>query len=206
MRGSVRNRRRPWRALSVIQILAVAVAIRVGNATGNTVLKGAGEHRMLAFVNLGTGVANLVLSIAADPSARPCRCRVRDADPDRVLGDLHPLSRGLPPGRPPGARRAAHSVLPAVWPAFVVGIVARRTRLISSGTLLAVVLQAVGGGVLYLRALLSVAIGRRDRALYTAEVVELVRTSAARVRRRHRVESGDTECEESFWRAGGARG
>ena len=50
-------------AVPIIQILAMAVAIRVGNATGNTVLKGAGEHRMLAFVNLGTGVANMVLSI-----------------------------------------------------------------------------------------------------------------------------------------------
>ena len=47
----------------VLQILSLAVAIRVGNATGTTILKGAGQHRMLAFVNLGTGVANLVLSI-----------------------------------------------------------------------------------------------------------------------------------------------
>src|SRR4029077_13479084 len=45
----------------VLQILSLAVAIRVGNATGTTILKGAGQHRMLAFVNLGTGVANLVL-------------------------------------------------------------------------------------------------------------------------------------------------
>jgi hypothetical protein len=48
------------------------------------------------------------------------------------------------------------------------------TRNISSGTRLAVVLQAAAGSVLYLALFFAVAIGRHDRALYTSKALELV--------------------------------
>ncbi len=111
-------------AVPIIQILAVAVAIRVGNATGTTLLKGAGEHRMLALVNLGTGLVNVVLSIALDRAVRPGRRRRRHADPDRASARFHPLPGRLPP------RRACRSAAPfrirrfrPLWPALVVGVV-----------------------------------------------------------------------------------
>jgi O-antigen/teichoic acid export membrane protein len=162
-------------AVPVIQILAVAVAIRVGNATGNTVLKGAGSHRMLAYVNLATGIVNIALSVAL----------VRDFGLVGVaVGTLVPIALsaafilypaacrrvGLPIGR-----AVADSVVPAVWPALVViaiGMAASRT--LPTGTLLAVVLQAVAGGALYLVLFFAVAIGRHDRALYTEKALELL--------------------------------
>lgn len=161
-------------AIPVIQILAVAVAIRVGNATGTTVLKGAGEHRMLAFVNLGTGLANVVLSVllitrfglvgVAVGTLIPIACTaVFILFPASCRRVGLPLSHAL-----------THAVLPALWPAVVVGGALAGTRLISSGTLLAVVLQALGGGVLYLALFYTVAIGRRDRAFYTAKAMELM--------------------------------
>jgi O-antigen/teichoic acid export membrane protein len=161
-------------AIPVIQILAIAVAIRVGNATGNTVLKGAGEHRMLAFVNLGTGVANLVLSVLLIKSYGLVGVAVGTLIPIAFTAFfiLYPASCrrvGLPIGE-----ALAHSVLPAVWPALVVGLALAGTRLISSGTLLAVVLQALGGGVLYLALFYGVAIGKRDRALYSGKAMELM--------------------------------
>jgi hypothetical protein len=76
---------------------------------------------------------------------------------------------GLPVGQ-----AVTHSILPALWPAVVVGLVLALTRHISSGTLLAVVLQAVGGGVLYLTLFFVIAIGRRDRALYTTKAMEVL--------------------------------
>jgi zinc transporter ZupT len=75
---------------------------------------------------------------------------------------------GLPIGR-----ALMHSVLPALWPAFVVGAGLALTRHISSGTLLAVVLQAAAGGMLYL-ALVAVAIGQHDRTLYVSKAMELI--------------------------------
>jgi O-antigen/teichoic acid export membrane protein len=161
-------------AVPVLQILAIAVAIRVGNATGNTVLKGAGEHRMLAFVNLGTGLANMVLSVLLARRFGLVGVAVGTLIPIAFTAFfiLYPASCrrvGLPL-----MQVVTHSILPAVWPAFVVGVVLAGTRLISSGTLLAVVLQAILGGILYLVLFYSVAIGRRDRALYTAKMMELM--------------------------------
>jgi O-antigen/teichoic acid export membrane protein len=161
-------------AAPVIQILALAVAIRVGNATGTTVLKGAGQHRMLAFVNLGTGAVNLSLSIAL---IKPFGLV------GVAYGTLIPIAASSMFVLYPAACRrvglsvgyaVTHSVLPAVWPAVVVGIGLLMTRHISSGTLLAVVLQAIAGGVLYLALFFAIAIGRRDRALYTSKALELI--------------------------------
>src|SRR6185295_6837768 len=50
-------------SIVVAQILLVVVAIRVGNASATTVLKGAGLHRLLAFSNAGAALANVVLSL-----------------------------------------------------------------------------------------------------------------------------------------------
>jgi O-antigen/teichoic acid export membrane protein len=161
-------------SVPVIQILAVAVAIRVGNATGNTVLKGAGEHRMLAFVNLATGLANLAMSVALIHRYGLIGVAVGTLIPIAFTAFfiLYPASCrrvGLPV-----TVALREAVLPAVWPAFVVGLALAGTRLISSGTLLAVVLQAAGGGLLYLALFYTVAVGRRDRALYASKAMELI--------------------------------
>lgn len=160
-------------AIPVIQILAFAVVIRVGNATGNTLLKGAGQHRLVAWVNLATGAVNVVLSI---------QLIKRFGLPGVAVGTLIPIAAAsffvLFPAACrrvgiPVARAVAVSVLPALWPAALVSAGLFATRLISSGTLLAVVLQAAAGGVLYL-ALFVVALGRHNRAAYTAKVKELL--------------------------------
>ena len=57
-----------------------------------------------------------------------------------------------------------------MWPALVVAPLLVLTRHISSGTLLAVVLQAALGGLVYLALFFTVAIGKRDRADYIAKV------------------------------------
>jgi peptidoglycan biosynthesis protein MviN/MurJ (putative lipid II flippase) len=129
---------------------------------------------MLAFVNLGTGVVNLALSVVL---IKPFGL------PGVAWGTLLPIAVSSAFVLYPAACRRAglsvgyafmHSVLPAVWPAALVGLLLLLTRSISTGTLLAVVLQAAAGGVLYLALFFAIAIGRRDRALYTAKALELV--------------------------------
>ena len=161
-------------AVPVLQILAVAVAIRVGNATSTTLLKGANCHRMLAWVNLGTGVVNLWLSIALIKPLGLTGVAIGTLVPIAfsAVFILFPASVrrvGLPMGY-----AVMHSVLPAIWPAAVVGAGLALTRLISSGTLLAVVVQAGAASVIYLALFFAIAIGRRDRALYTAKALELL--------------------------------
>jgi O-antigen/teichoic acid export membrane protein len=50
-------------AVPVLQILMLVVAIRVGNSSATTVLKGAGRHRFLALTNLSMALANVALSV-----------------------------------------------------------------------------------------------------------------------------------------------
>ena len=161
--------------IPVLQILAVAVAFRVGNATGNTLLKGAGEHRLVAWVNLGTGLVNAVLSILLIG---------RFGLVGVAWGTLVPIAAAAVFILYPAAcrrvgipvwRAVVESIFPAVWPAFIVSGLLAITRDISSGTLLAVALQAAAGGVLYLALFFTVAIRKQDRAYYIAKATQLTR-------------------------------
>jgi O-antigen/teichoic acid export membrane protein len=159
---------------TVIQILAFAVALRVGNATGTTILKGSGQVRYLAMVNIATGLVNLALSAAL----------IRRFGLIGVAaGTLAPIAFSsifilfpaacrrveLPIGH--AFRRA---VWPAVWPAAVVMVLLAGTRLISAGTLLAVLIQSAGAALLYFALFFGVAIGRRDRDQYIAKLMQLL--------------------------------
>jgi O-antigen/teichoic acid export membrane protein len=167
-------------SVPVLQILVVVVAIRVGAGTAMTTLKGAGRHRMLACVNMVTGVANVALSIAL----------VRRWGLIGVaIGTLVPIAfSSLLILYPAACRRVglpittalARAVLPAVWPAVVVGITLGLMRGLSPATLLDVFVQIAFGGALYL-ALFIVAIGARDRAVYSTKALELLGRRAVAV-------------------------
>jgi len=161
--------------IPVIQILAIAVTIRVGNSTGTTLLKGAGEHRFVAWVNLGTGLVNAILSVLLIHSFGLTGV---------AWGTLIPIAASaffiLYPAacrrvRLPLSRAVAQSILPAIWPGLAVAGLLAFTRHISSGTLLAVAVQAVLGGLVYLALFFTVAIGKRDRADYLAKVTRVTR-------------------------------
>ena len=158
----------------VIQILAIAVALRVGNATGTTLLKGSGRVRYLAFVNIATGIVNLALSAAL---IRPFGLV------GVAAGTLAPIAFSsifiLFPAacrrvEVPVAEALRRAVWPAVWPAAVVVLLLVATRSISSGTLLAVLMQAGAVTVLYLALFVGLAIGRQDRAHYMAKLLQLL--------------------------------
>lgn len=161
-------------AVPVLQILCVAVVIRVGNASGNTILKGCRRHKFLAFANLMTGLVNVVFSVALVGRYGLTGVAVGTLIPIAVAAIfvLNPAACrrvGLPV-----RQMIRHSVFPAVWPAAVTGALLMLTRDISSGTLLAVLAQAGAAGVLYFALFIGVAIGRADRAFYTAKIKQLI--------------------------------
>ncbi len=161
-------------SVPVIQILAIAVALRVGNATGTTVLKGAGSVRYLAVVNIITGLVNLALSALL---IKPLGLT------GVALGTLIPIAGasifvlfpaacrrvGLPV-----VRVARDAVWPAIWPAVIVGVALAPLRQIASGTLLAVLIEATAAIAAYLALFFLVAVAPRDRAQYVAKVSELI--------------------------------
>ena len=160
--------------IPVLQILAVSVAIRVGDATGTTLLKGAGNHRMLAFVNLGTGVANVALSAlligpfgligVAYGTLIPIACAavfiLFPAACRRV--DL------------PVTQAALRAVFPAVWPAVVSGAGLWLVRGYVPANLLGIALWSLAGGLLYLALFVGIAIGRTDRAFYMQKARQIL--------------------------------
>jgi O-antigen/teichoic acid export membrane protein len=159
-------------SVPVLQLLALGVAIRIGNGTAMTLLKGAGQHRLLALVNLATAVANVALSVALVRVWGLVGVAVGTLVPVAIstFFVVFPTAcrrAGLPLGRV-----LVHSVLPAVWPAIVVAAVLALTRQVSTETLPGVMVQVAFGVLLYYT-LYVAAIGPRDRTLYTAKVFEL---------------------------------
>jgi O-antigen/teichoic acid export membrane protein len=164
----------------IIQILAFAVAIRVGNASGTTMLKGAGEHRRLAAINLATGVVNVALSVALIGRYGLIGVAIGTLIPiafsSIVL--LYPAACrlvGLP------LRRAVReAIFPALWPAFASAAVLTALPDISSGTVLAVVAHAAAAGLTYVLLFFGAAIGGEDRRMYLGHLQRVVRRTFRR--------------------------
>jgi len=159
-------------AAPVIQILAFAVALRVGTATSTTLLKGAGQVRYLAGVNLTIGLVNLALSaLLIGPFGLV----------GVAIGTLVPIAAGsmfvIFPAAcrrvdVPVAQALRQAVWPAVWPAVIVGFALFVSRHFTPAGLATVLVEAAAAALLYL-ALFVVALGPADRAHYAARLREL---------------------------------
>ncbi|HVL68570.1 MAG TPA: oligosaccharide flippase family protein [Vicinamibacterales bacterium] len=161
-------------AIPVLQVLAVAVAIRVGGATGTTILKGAGQHRMLAFVNLATGLVNVALSVLLITRYGLLGVAYGTLIPLAIstIAVLYPAACrrvGLPVAI--AVRRA---VLPALWPALPAAAVLFALRGYVPATLPGLFLEVGLASAVYLALFIGVAVGPTDRALYLAKARELL--------------------------------
>jgi len=166
-------------AVAVLQVLAAVVAIRVGTATANTVLKGAGKHRLLAVSNVLTAAGNLLLSLLL----------VRRLGLVGVAyGTLVPVaSTALLVLFPAACRRVGlgvgiafrAAVWPAAWPGLVVALGLAAVRHYVPPSLPLVALYAAAAGLVYLVLFLRWGLPAPDRRLYLSKAAHLL----ARVRR-----------------------
>ena len=161
-------------AVVIVQILAFSVSMRVGTATASVILKGAGQHKMLAWTNIMTGVVNVGLSTLL----------VRWYGlPGIAAGTLIPVALATTFIIFPAACRRvglpvrhllARAVWPAVWPALaVVGLLAMARTAIDQ-TLVSVAITGALGALAYVVLFFGVAIERRDRELYTSRALEIL--------------------------------
>ena len=165
-------------SVPVIYILAIAVAIRVGNSSATTVLKGAGHHRLLAGSNLLIAFINITLSLML----------VRRLGLIGVaLGTLIALATvSISVLFPAACRRVGlgirealkSAVWPALWPAFAMALFLTVTRKLINVNLPAVAVQAMAGGLIYLVLFLSLAISQDERKWYTAKLKQLLKRPA----------------------------
>jgi len=162
-------------SIVVAQILIVVVAIRVGNASATTVLKGAGEHRLVAFANLSAAIANVALSLLWIR---------RYGLVGQAFGTFVPVVfTSIVILWPAACRRVGigtaeafrYAVWPTIWPLAVMAIVVLPLRDALPARLFAVGLAGAVGSLVYLATFLAFAVKRDERQLYLAKVIELAR-------------------------------
>jgi O-antigen/teichoic acid export membrane protein len=162
-------------SVPVLQILSIAIMIRVGAGTATTLLKGGGMHRLMATVSIVTGIANVVVSVAL---VRPLGLR------GVALGTLIPVACSTWFFVYPAACRrvaipfrtfVAQAIWPALWPALALGA-AYYTLLPADlpRRLSVIAVESMVGGLLYLALFGVMAIGRRDREMYTSVAAHLL--------------------------------
>ena len=160
----------------VAQILIGVVAIRVGNATATTVLKGAGQHRLLAYTNAGAALTNVALSLMWIR---------RYGLVGQAMGTLVPVAlTSIFVLWPAACRRVGvnpisaflEAVWPTVWPIAVMALVIIPFRAAMPPGLFNVAIVAAGGGICYGVTFLALAVKSEERRTYIAKVMELVRS------------------------------
>lgn len=162
-------------AIPVAQILLLVVAIRVGNSSATTVLKGAGCHRFLAVTNVTIALANVALSLLL---IRPFGLI------GQAVGTLVPVAIGsifvLWPAacRRVGVGAASafrQAVWPALWPVAAMALVVVPLRDALPPRLYAVALAGAAGTLCYVATFLTFAVRQNERRIYLAKVTELAR-------------------------------
>jgi O-antigen/teichoic acid export membrane protein len=164
----------------VLQILSVIVMIRVGNATGMTLLKGAGSHRIVSAANITTAICNVALSIAL---VRPMGLM------GVALGTLVPVGiASVLVLFPLACRRVELSlaaavrrgVWPAVWPGLVMGVFILSTRSLVPATLLAVAAECAAAGVVYGATFVLFSLNAVERQFYLGKVFQMLHITRLR--------------------------
>ena len=113
----------------VLRLLSLVVIVRVGNATAATVLKGAGEHRLVAFTNIGAALVNLALGIALVRPLGLAGVAIAHAHPGRRRVHAGAVSRRLPPRAAVAvSARCARRSGRRLWPAAVMTAFVLATR------------------------------------------------------------------------------
>jgi O-antigen/teichoic acid export membrane protein len=158
----------------VLQLLTFTVMIRVGSGPAATVLKGAGQHRLVAFTYILTGIVNVSLSIAIVKRLELAGVAIGTLVPVTAssLFVLFPAGCrrvGLPVGR-----ALAQAVWPAAWPAAVMIAYVQLTRSLIAPTLVGVGLECAAAILVYTATFVLFGISPAERRFYIAKATELV--------------------------------
>jgi O-antigen/teichoic acid export membrane protein len=164
-------------SVPIAQILAGVIALRVGNATANTILKGAERHRLLAFTNLAIAVANVGLSLLWIRSHGLV---------GQALAMLLPVAAASVFVLWPAACRRVEigvgeafrlAVWPALWPAIPMVLLVVALRAALPAGIPGVVFTGTAGLLCYGATFLLFAVKGEERTTYLAQARHLARRS-----------------------------
>ena len=156
----------------VVQLLTLSVIARVGGATAGTVLKGAGRHRLVAFANIVTAIANLVLSIALVRRLGLEGVAIGTVVPVAALATFVLFPAGCRRVRLTVWRGFVEAVWPAVWPAALMAIYVAATHVFIPDSLVAVGAEMISAVVVYAIAFL-LGISHDERRFYVSKLAQM---------------------------------
>lgn len=162
-------------SILILQLLSVVVMIRVGNATGMTVLKGAGSHRVVAAANIGTALCNVALSVALVKPFGLAGVALGTLVPVGAASILLLFPLACRRVELPVSVALARGVWPAVWPGAVMGAFILATRSLVPVHLLAVGAECAAAGLLYGATFLLFSISPVERAFYLEKLRQMLR-------------------------------
>jgi O-antigen/teichoic acid export membrane protein len=164
----------------VLRLLSLSVIVRVGNATAGTVLKGAGEHKLVAFTNVGAAVVNLALSIALVKSLGLAGVAIGTLIPICLASMFVLFPAGCRRVELPLWRALTEAVWPALWPAAIMTAFVLATRDLVPATLIAVGAEMAVAWAIYAGVFVFFGISSAQRQLYVEKATELIRRRATR--------------------------
>ena len=156
----------------VVQLLALTVIMRVGNATASTVLKGAGRHRLLSVCSVVTALVNLSLSVAIVGRLGLTGVALGTLVPVGVAAIFVVFPAACRRVELPVQRVLAEAVWPAVWPAAVMGAYVVATRPLIGQSLVAVGAEMIAAVGVYAITFLTFGISAAERRFYLSKVLE----------------------------------
>jgi O-antigen/teichoic acid export membrane protein len=165
-------------AALLVKILSLVVLVRVGSWTANTVLQGAGGHRLVAISNSVTAMVNIGLSVLLIRWFGLPGVAVATLIPVTVRALVVVIPIACARVGMPVTQFVAAAVWPATWPAMVaLGGLALIRHTAGTSLVHAVILGALTG-VVYAILFLGLAVGRRDRTRYFGKLRSIARWPA----------------------------
>jgi O-antigen/teichoic acid export membrane protein len=169
-------------SVAVLQLLTLAVIVRIGAATASTLLKGAGEHRLVAFANVAAAVVNVVVSIAIVKPFGLAGVAIGTLVPVCIASSVIIFPAGCRRVDLTLGRGLADAVWPAVWPAAVMAAFVYVTRDHLPVSLIAVGGELAAACLVYVAVFVAFGITRAERRFYLTRTFALLQRTPLRVR------------------------
>ena len=165
----------------VVQLLALTVMIRVGVATAGTLLKGAGEHKLVAYTNVVTAVVNVALSVALARSIGLAGVAIGTLVPVSAAAIFVLFPAACRRVELPLTRAIGDAVWPAVWPAAAMAAYIAVTRPMIPVSLIPVIANMGVAALVYAATFIGLGISATERRLYLSKIFEATSRTRARV-------------------------
>jgi len=165
----------------VLQLLSVAVIVRIAAGTATTLLKGAGEHRLVAFANVAAALVNIAVSIAIVKPLGLVGVAIGTLVPVTIASSLVIFPAGCRRVGLTLARGLTEAVWPAIWPAGVMTAFVYVTRDLLPRSIFAVTAEMAAACLVYVTVFVAFGLSREERHFYLTKAFDLVQRRPVRV-------------------------